>query len=323
MTSRELTRTDGRALDAHSAARLVEAFLQGRSPRTLAAYRKDLIDFAAFLGVKGGVDHAARALLAQSAGEANGLALAYRAHLLDRQLKPKTINRRLSALRSLVKLAQTLGMVAWTLHVAGVRSKAYRDTRGPGPNGYRALLDVAGRQRPYKAARDRALLRLLYDLALRRGEVVGLDLADVDLDGGTVAIVGKGSREKERRTLPMPTSNALRAWLDERGPEPGPLFVNVDRAGKGQGNDKRLTGAGLYALVQGLGNKAGIVARPHGLRHAAITEALELTGGNVRAVAKFSRHADLRTLGYYDDNRTDLGGEIAKLVAESVGPQAA
>ena len=318
MKTRELTRTTGQEIAANVATRLVEAFLAGKSARTLTAYSHDLTDFAAFVGA-GTIDDAARTLLAQSPGDANGTGLAYRAHLLERDLAPATVNRRLAAVRSLVSLAQVLGMIPWALHVAGVKSKAYRDTRGPGCNGFKALLAVAVTQKPYKAARDVALLHLLYDLALRRGEVVALDLADVDLDGGTVAITGKGRTEKERRTLPLPTRAVLDAWRTERGTDPGPLFVNVDRARKGG----RLTGAGLYAVVRALGKKAGVTARPHGLRHAAITEALELTGGNVRAVAKFSRHADLRTLGFYDDNRTDLAGEIAALVAESAGPQAA
>ena len=81
------------------------------------------------------------------------------------------------------------------------------------------------------------------------------------------------------------------------------------------GKGERLTGAGLYHLVQTLGRRAGLTVRPHGLRHAAIPEALEKTGGNVRAVQRFSRHRDLRTLTTYDDNCTDLAGEVAALMA--------
>jgi len=47
--------------------------------------------------------------------------------------------------------------------------------------------------------------------------------------------------------------------------------------------------------------------RPHRLRHAAITEALDLTRADLRTVQRFSRHADIRTISKYDDNRTDLG----------------
>ena len=93
-----------------------------------------------------------------------------------------------------------------------------------------------------------------------------------------------------------------------RGPglEPGPLFVNFDRAGKGG----RLTGSAVIHWGE-LGTKAGLTVRPHGLRHLAITSALDLTKGDVRAVQKFSRHKDVRVLNAYDDNRQDLAGDVA------------
>ncbi len=103
---------------------------------------------------------------------------------------------------------------------------------------------------------------------------------------------------------------ALRAWLVLRGTEPGPLFGNVDRARKG----RRLTTTSVYRMVRALGVKVGLVVRPHGLRHAAITAALDLTG-DLRAVRRFSRHKDVRVLTVYDDNRADLGGEVARRVA--------
>jgi len=115
-------------------------------------------------------------------------------------------------------------------------------------------------------------------------------------------------------TLPEATVGALRAWLEFRGTEPGSLFVNFDRAGKGE----RLTGTAIYRLVRELGHKSGITARPHGLRHAAITEALDLTRGDVRSVQRYSRHRNLQTLLVYDDNRQDLAGEVAKSVSARV-----
>ena len=51
------------------------------------------------------------------------------------------------------------------------------------------------------------------------------------------------------------------------------------------------------------------------LRHAAITEALDKTNGDVRAVQRFSRHCDVRTLQVYDDARIDLAGRVAREVA--------
>jgi integrase/recombinase XerC len=296
-----------------AARRLVEAFLAGRNERTMQAYHKDLIDFKNFTSA-GDIDEAAHLLLSRGHGAANELVLRYRAHLVERGLAAATVNRRLAALRSMVKLAGTLGMVPWKLEIPGLKSQPYRDTRGPGVDGFRALLKALEGRQDAKASRDRAILWLLYSPALRRGEVVALDLEDVDLGAGTASILGKGRSERETLTLPAETVAALREWIEARGPEQGPLFTNFDRAGKGQ----RITGTSIYRMVRKLGQQAGINTRPHGLRHAAITEALDKTNGDLRATARFSRHKDIRTLGHYDDNRQDLGGEVAKIVAESV-----
>ncbi len=115
-------------------------------------------------------------------------------------------------------------------------------------------------------------------------------------------------------TLPPETIAALRAWLEQRGLEPGPLFINFDRAGKG----RRLASTSIYRIVRELGEQVQVRARPHGLRQAAITAVLDLSHGDVRAAARFSRHADIRTLTVYDDNRQDLGGKMARLVAASL-----
>jgi integrase/recombinase XerC len=294
----------------NKAAALVAAFLAGRNERTLRAYRNDLEDFRSYLKA-GDVDEAARILLSRGHGEANALVLAYRADMVTRKLQAATVNRRLAAVRSLVKLARTLGMVPWSIEVENLKAQAYRDTRGPGRQGFRRLMEEAGSRTDRKALRDRAVLRLLHDLALRRAEVVSLDVEDVDLESGSVTILGKGRTQKERLSLPEPTKAALSSWIGARGTEPGPLFLNFDRAGKGA----RLTGTGLYLVVRDLGRKAGLTVRPHGLRHAGITEALDLTNGNIRAVQRYSRHRDMRILNVYDDNRADLGGDVARLVA--------
>jgi len=297
-----------------SLKRLVTAFLAGRAESTLRAYRQDLEDFRTFAEADT-LDDAARLLLAHGHGEANALALAYRAHLAGQGLQATTVNRRLASLRSLVALAGTLGLVPWSLEIKNVKVQPYRDTRGPGRSGFRCLLDELSSRKDDKAIRDRAILRLLYDLGLRRGEVVSLDLEDLDLDKGVLAVRGKGEEQKTMLTVPDPTREALCCWVAARGDSPGPLFHNFDRARKGQG---RLTGTGVYRIVRDLGDRAGIKVRPHGLRHTAITEALDLTNGNVRAVQRFSRHRDLRVVGIYDDNRQDLAGAVARLVAGSI-----
>src|SRR5258708_2942093 len=98
-------------LAALSAPDVVAAFLAGRNPRTIDAYARDLGDFARFLG-QGGPSEAVSALLSLAPGQANAIALAYRSALTERGLSPATIARRLAALRSVVKLARTLGRVS-------------------------------------------------------------------------------------------------------------------------------------------------------------------------------------------------------------------
>jgi integrase/recombinase XerC len=301
------------ALQSSPAEALLRAFWSGKNPRTLAAYQQDWADFCAFMGIPDSREVAVR-LISLSGGEANATASCYQSHLVERGLAAATINRRLAALRSLVKLARTLGLVNFTLEISSLKSCSYRDTRGPGSRGVSLLVQTAKSRVDAKGTRDTAILRLLYDLGLRRGEAVNLDLADFNVDAGTVSVIGKGRTERETLTLPKATRQALRAWLSVRGSEPGPLFTNFDRAGKGQ----RLTGRSVERIVKRLGQEAGVAARPHGLRHAAITEALDLTRGDVRAVQRFSRHRDLKTLTIYDDNRRDMGGEVAKLVANSI-----
>lgn len=291
---------------------LVSAFLAGRTPETLRAYQRDLNDFRAFVGTET-VELAAAQLIAQAPGDANALCLSYRAHLLERGLKVATVNRRLAALKSLVKLARLVGLCSFFLEIESLPSQPYRDTRGPGRDGFLQLLLLLEGRRDEKALRDRAMLRLMYDLALRRGEVVSLDVEHVSLKERALWVSGKGRRgERQKLTLAPKTRDALCAWLKVRGEETGPLFVSLDPATE----RARLSGTGLYLVVRELGRKVGLRVRPHGLRHAAITEALELTGGNVRAVQRFSRHKDLRVLCVYDDARQDLAGEVSHLLAQ-------
>lgn len=290
------------------AAALVQAFLSGRNALTIRAYRQDLRGFAAFAGAEG-IDAAARRLLGLAPGDANALALAYRTQMVERGLQAATINRRLSALRALVRLARVLGLVTWTLEISNLKTESYRDLRGPGIGALRRVLAGLVQRQDPKAKRDRALLRVLHDLALRRAEVVGLDLEHCDLGAGTLSILGKGRSQRVFLTLPPQTKIALSDWLAARGTMAGPLFRNFDRAGQG----RRLTGNGLYRLVRSYG-----LGRVHGQRHLSLTTALNVTGGDVRRVQRFSRHKDVRVLGAYDDNRQDLAGEVARLVADDL-----
>lgn len=296
------------SIEKSRAEELARAFFSGRNARTLEAYKQDLEDFKIFLKAET-LAASIEKLLGAEAGAANGLVLNYRAHLLERGLSPATINRRLAALRSFGKLARLLGAVGWAIEVGNVKGESYRDLRGPTKRNLKRVLVELSARTDKKARRDFAILRLLYDLGLRRNEVASLDLAHINFEAGSIALLGKGQNQRMALTLPKETLAAVERWLELRGREPGALFLNLSRTGQGG----RLTGRSLLRVVRSYG-----LGRTHGIRHLAITEALDLTSGNLRAVQRFSRHKDVRVIGLYDDNRQDLGGDIARRLAESV-----
>lgn len=304
---------------------------------TLDAYRRDLMDFGVFLGLTTDVAFnsqiaakAAATLLAGAPGvewgpgQANAVVLDYRKQLTDRGAAPNTVNRRLSMLRSLVRSAKTLGVINWDLTIPGIKVEIYRDTRGPGKEGMRRMLKHLAQKihrRDRQAMRDYAIIRLLYDMGLRRGEVASLNLEHVDLKNSRLYIMGKARNQRQWVTMPSVTRSALILWLRLRThlaiPQAkvrrAPLFFPL--SGKGVGY-LRLSETSIYRMVVSLGRKVGIKAKPHGLRHAAITAALDATNGDVRSVMKFSRHKKPETVMLYDDNRKDLAGDVARKVAQ-------
>lgn len=291
------------------AAAVLRLWLNGRSPTTQRAYKGDVAAWSLWLGMH---PHAAVAdLLDATGGQAHAVAQAYRASMVEDDLSPATINRRLASLRSLVTQARRLGLVTWALEVESVRSQSYRDTRGPGGDGYRRLVAVleAEGDTP-RVRRDRALLAMMYAMGLRRGEVVGLDVDHIEVDRGRAWILGKGRTEREAVTIPPNTAARIAAWIEARGSAPGPLFVSLDRRAGGG----RLRKNSVTRLVRRLGKRAGVKVTPHGLRHLAITTALDRSQGDTRRVRHFSRHKSTQTVELYDDQRQDVAGEIARLV---------
>lgn len=180
------------------------------------------------------------------------------------------------------------------------------------------MLDVTNARNDPKGIRDRAIVRALFDLALRRGELVSLDLEDLDLKARTLRVIGKGLAEKMVLTIPEKTAEALAVWLGIRGISPGPLFTNFDHARKGDG---RLSGRSVHRIVKSLGDQVGLTTRPHGIRHTSVTEAVkraQTSGIGLEEVMQFSRHKDVKTLLVYRDADRDVQGTLADLVSQAV-----
>ena len=296
--------------------RLLDVFLRGRSPSTIAAYARDLAEFAAFLGATTAAAAMDR-LLEGSQGTANSMVLDYRDTMQTKGLAPATINRRLAAIRSAVKLGRLIGLTGIAVEVPSVRSESYRDVRGPSPGAMQAMLDIARDRRGPGNTRDRALrdvaaLRLTFDLALRRAELLALRLEDVD--GDRLWLMRKGKREKIAKTMPAETIKALAAWLRARRRHAlAHDFVFVSLSNRAMGHP--LTADGWYEIVGALGDAIGMHVHPHAIRHASITAAAVATGGDMVQVQEHSGHANIATARRYVSAARDTAGRVAAAVA--------
>lgn len=290
-----------------------------RSPETRRAYERDLADFFRYHAGSPATREAVNAFCAQE-GPALALALnGYKADMRTRGLAEATINRRLAAVRALLRMARRLGAPCPDPAglVASEKVTSYRDTRGPAESEAAQLLGAPDRQ-TLRGKRDYALLLLLMGNALRRGEVHRCDVGDFDPGTGRLSILGKGrGSQKEEVTLDEAAAEALTLYLDARRQAAlltpaDPLFVNAARFSDGC---QRLSGRGLLHVVNEYGLRVlGKPLHPHALRHMAITALLEATGGNVERVQKFSRHKDVRTVMIYNDRRQDTQGEMTRLL---------
>jgi integrase/recombinase XerC len=297
---------------------LQELIADRRSPNTRRTYTKALVDFFMQVANASPTPQLVGEFLQLERYQAMTLVLKYRRILTDRGLAPSTINTRLAAIKSLVSYARKVGECQYDLaDVEGVRGETYRDTSGVNPTEYQLTLGICDRETT-KGVRDYAILRLLWDNALRRAELCQANVKDFDPIGGKLWIIGKGKVQRQPIDLSSQSVQAIRAWLELRGKckSTDPLFCTLDRATRGH----RLSGNAIYNLVRDTSEAAGIykVMSPHRVRHSAITAALDATNGDTRRVQKLSRHADLNTLTRYDDNRRHHQGEVTKILAELV-----
>ncbi len=163
-------------------------------------------------------------------------------------------------------------------------------------------LERAGEGGP-AALRDLAVVELLYATGIRVGELVGLDVDDVDLARRLVRVLGKGRKE---RSVPfgIPAGEALEGWL-VRGrsglatPASGPaLFIGV-RGGRLDSRTVRALLRRLLAEVEGAPDMG-----PHGLRHTAATHLLA-GGADLRSVQEILGHSSLATTQIYTHVTTE------------------
>ncbi|BAQ64599.1 tyrosine-type recombinase/integrase [Geminocystis sp. NIES-3709] len=249
---------------------------------------------------------------------ANAYLGTYRNALLEADLKPNSINVKIASVKALVKYAFDYEQCNFVLDkVKSLLPEVYRDTKGTSPENIKSMLSFPNLA-TIKGKRDYAIFRLLWDCALRRGEVNSLNIEDFDELEGTLRIKGKGKLSKEVIYLSSESVTAIKNWLSVRyQPLPqSPLFISLDNATNGH----RLSTKTIYNLVKKYSGEVinGKVLSPHQVRHSSITAVLDATGGNVRLAQKHSRHKNFDVLMRYDDNRVSLQKEAVNILANMV-----
>ena len=158
---------------------------------------------------------------------------------------PSTVARRLASLRSFYKFHRRRGTLA--ADPAGGLRNPKQPKRLPEPlraDQVVALLDSIPTDHPL-GLRDRAMFETLYGGGLRVGELVGLDLADLDLGEGIARVRGKGRRERLAPLGPAATE-VLSLWMAERIPEKaGEMAIFLNRYGR------RLTARSVGRIFEG------------------------------------------------------------------------
>jgi integrase len=229
---------------------------------------------------------------------------------------PATANRALVAVRGILRQAFRLGLIAEADYRLAVEVEAVRGSRTtPGRlvtvGEVRALFEaIRGHYPPALAARNAAMLALLYGAGLRRGELAGLTLASVSPQG--LRLVGKGNKE---RLVPLPGGAvaALSAWCTVRGEAPGPLFWSACRGSKPQPGEP-LTDGDIYAAVKRWGSLAGIPPlTPHDLRRSYVSELID-SGADFKVAADLCGHASIFTTARYDRRGDEARRRAADLV---------
>ncbi len=262
------------------------------SAHTVRAYRGDLVDLFAHLHRLGAAD-------------LSGLTVrSLRSWLANQQTRGRargTLQRRTAAVRVFGRWALQTGRLD---HDPAAALRSPKRVRSLPPTLESAdaaamlteALQIAADGGGPSAARDVAILELLYATGIRVAELCGLDLGDVDDDRRTVRVLGKGNKQ---RTVPFgaPAARALETWLAVRtelaAPEAGAAVFVGDR---GNRIDQRVVRRIVHRALRVVDGAPDL--GPHGLRHAMATHLLE-GGADLRSVQELLGHASLATTQIY------------------------
>lgn len=269
-----------------------EKALNGAALNTIKAYQTDVLSYLAFMGQHHGGSEGIAALSRITISDMR----AWMAHERGRGTGARSLARALSAVKSFTR---------WISDREGFEPTAVLSTRAPkfhrklprplAEDAAAAMIDRMESQsdEPWIAARDAAVVTLLYGCGLRISEALGLTGADVPLSRA-IRIIGKGGKERVVPVIPA-AAEAVATYV-RLCPFPvdpdGPLF----RGARGGALSPRLIQKAMETARAQLGLPA--TATPHAMRHSFATHLLT-AGGDLRAIQELLGHATLSTTQAY------------------------
>ena len=286
---------------------------KGFSENTVAAYRNDLHQLASFIEAEA----AKRGTIPPWAAFDRQAMLSYLLELKGRGYAATTVARKVAAVKSFFGFMVAEGVIKNNPTQGVASTKVGKSLPKPiSIAQVHRLLEQPTKQSAPEARRDRAMLELLYATGMRVSELVSLNLADLDTEGGFVRCFGKGHKE---RLIPIyeRAVQAVKEYLTEARPhlahdsEEKALFLN--RRGE------RLTRQGLWQILKGYAKSAelGTEITPHTLRHSFATHMLS-GGADLRSVQELLGHANISTTQVY----THLTTEHVRRAYEKSHPRA-
>lgn len=293
--------------------------LKGASANTVKSYSEDLRQFAGFAEENGVTDAASVDVK---------LLRSYLLHLQEQGLAKASRARKTACLRSFFRYLASRGIIA-NSPAAGLRTVKL-DKRLPKflrPDEVEHLLNAPD-DSPL-GLRDRALLETLYASGMRAGELVNIDLADVDFNQGAVRVIGKGSKERVT-LLGRPAIAAIERYIADARPTltqgaPAPASAKRNPLVAGRYARTRADHAALFVNRYGgrLSDRsvrklfdrycaeasATLKITPHVLRHTFATHMLA-NGADLRFVQELLGHSSLATTQIYTHVTTERLQEV-------------
>ncbi len=259
------------------------------SDKTVESYRNDILSFASFLE-----ETRQKSLIEADTRDIRRWIV----WLSSRGMQPRSVNRKLTALRSFYKFLFRISQIHVN-PVAGLKgmkipkhhSVPFSETE------MHRLFDRMDFGNDFKGLRDKAVLKTFYDTGIRRAELIGLLIRDIDFSSNTLKVLGKGNKERLIPLLPDLT-DTLKEYHRVRtekfdNPLPGDPFFLTD-------SGKKLYEMFVYRLINRYISLVSTKEKksPHMLRHSFATHMLN-KGAELNAIKELLGHASLAATQHY------------------------